>query len=501
MRLLDRYELVEELGQRGRAATWRARDRRTGRSVVVRRVATAAFQAADGAARLLALAEALEGGDVALVPILDVSAEGEATAVVSPLVRGETLSALLARRGPLPVPEAASLVGQAAEALALLHARGHAHGALRPSRVLVLPDGHVRLTGFGTAVDPRPRDDVRTLGLLLYHCLTGVTPVVEPAPPSCVRPDLPRALDRVCLGAITLAGDQRLGADSLAAELAPWCAAAPRAASAPAEPTVPAASRSSWPRAAGLAAGVAGLVLVLTGTFTIVRGPARRAPAPVAAARRTPVPRTAPPSDAVARTSLTPAPAPAPAPVPAPRPAPAPPVVAVAAAVPTRPPVERPVDAPRVARPVPAAASFVARREPGPDPVASAASPAAPAPEPPSPAPAPAAPAEDATPAYRTATVELRHALDEGLLELHVDGRRAELVRLAGPGATTATFRVPAAAHRVEIRVMSASRRVDASLEWFEGARPGPPQARPVLLDEDDGAWHLVPVGWVPRSR
>lgn len=80
------------------------------------------------------------------------------------------------------------------------------------------------------------------------------------------------------------------------------------------------------------------------------------------------------------------------------------------------------------------------------------------------------------SPELVTGQVKLFHSLDEGLMEILVDGRRAALVRF-GTGAgqragepVQATFRTPAGGHRVQVRVLSASQAVDASsgfeAEW-----------------------------------
>jgi serine/threonine protein kinase len=52
---------------------------------------------------------------------------------------------------PQPVPDAARLICEICEALAHMHASGWVHGDLKPSNVLLMDDGTVRLADFGLA--------------------------------------------------------------------------------------------------------------------------------------------------------------------------------------------------------------------------------------------------------------------------------------------------------------------------------------------------------------
>ncbi|MEA2232062.1 MAG: hypothetical protein QOD83_1878 [Solirubrobacteraceae bacterium] len=52
---------------------------------------------------------------------------------------------------PDPVPDAARVIAETCEALAHIHASGWVHGDLKPSNVLLMQDGSVRLADFGLA--------------------------------------------------------------------------------------------------------------------------------------------------------------------------------------------------------------------------------------------------------------------------------------------------------------------------------------------------------------
>jgi serine/threonine protein kinase len=166
---------------------------------------------------------------------------------------------------PIAPAEAARLVRQLAEAMYYAHQRGVLNCALKPSNILLTPDGVPKITNFGLSIlveesaaerrlvfrrlpsymapelaDGRadevgPATDVYALGAVLYKLLTGWPPFLAdtlaqtweqvrsqmPPPPSAAEPGVPPALDAVCLKCLAKApGDRYASAGELAEELA-----------------------------------------------------------------------------------------------------------------------------------------------------------------------------------------------------------------------------------------------------------------------------------------
>ncbi|MET9247789.1 serine/threonine-protein kinase [Nonomuraea sp. NPDC003709] len=174
--LAGRYTLVEPLGPGG--GTWLARDEVLHRDVAVKRIPLTTARPGSGAGeRERVLAEARFAASLShpgLVTVHDVLTSGPQPWVVMDLIRGGSLDRITAAEGPLEPGRIAAMGLRLLDALAVVHAHGHVHGAVTPDNVLIAATGETVLAGLGTTTpDAAPALDVRMLVTTLMFALDG----------------------------------------------------------------------------------------------------------------------------------------------------------------------------------------------------------------------------------------------------------------------------------------------------------------------------------------
>jgi serine/threonine protein kinase len=282
-----RYRIVKVLGSGGMGTVYLAEDTRLTRVValkVPRFDATRDAELVERFGREARIAATFHHPN--LCPVYDVGVEGGIHFLTMPVLRGEPLSALLSREGPLPQRSAARLVCSVAHALHEAHRAQVIHRDLKPSNIMVDERGEPIVMDFGLArrsSGPDPsvtgsglvigtplytppeqiyggsehsgtRGDIYSLGVVLYEMLTGRVPFLgqihqvleqilirEPDPPSRLRSDLDVRLETICLTAIAKVPEERF------ASMAEFAAALEGYLSDKTEPGTPPVSQSADP--------------------------------------------------------------------------------------------------------------------------------------------------------------------------------------------------------------------------------------------------------------
>jgi serine/threonine protein kinase len=146
-----------------------------------------------------------------IVQIHDVGEQENITFIVMEYVDGGTLKDRLKQQQRLTVPETVDFMIQAAEGLDCAHRNGIIHRDVKPANMLLRKDGHLLLSDFGIAkilegttnltrvgtgigtpqyMSPEQgtgmavdrRSDIYSLGIVMYHCLTGKVPFTADNP-------------------------------------------------------------------------------------------------------------------------------------------------------------------------------------------------------------------------------------------------------------------------------------------------------------------------------
>lgn len=251
--LLAHYRVLNVLGKGGMGTVYRAHDTSLDRPValkVLRGEIADDPVIVDRFVREARAAARVSHGN--LTHIYFVGAIDDRRFFAMEYVPGETLEECVHRQGPLPLDRAVDLLVQAARGLQAAHSVGVVHRDVKPSNLMITPEGIVKVTDFGLAKssnvnvnatgegtilgtpaymspeqcrgDPVDiRTDVYALGLTAFFALTGHPPfrsekvgrlldeqMNRPMPSvDEERPDLPPGVDDVLAALCAKKPDER----------------------------------------------------------------------------------------------------------------------------------------------------------------------------------------------------------------------------------------------------------------------------------------------------
>ncbi len=227
-----RYEILEELGRGGMGIVFKARDRRLGRVVALKRLPDNLRnhpKAVELFLREARAAAALNHSNI--VTLFDAGQDGETFFLTMELLEGLPLQRVLADRGKLPHRHVAKLGGQVALGLEYAHEQGIVHRDIKTGNLFLTNKKLMKIMDFGlakmveevrrasTVIGGTPyymapeqsageaidrRVDIYALGVTLYELLTGSVPFKDgdvafhhrhTTPPHLrdVAPDVPAA--------------------------------------------------------------------------------------------------------------------------------------------------------------------------------------------------------------------------------------------------------------------------------------------------------------------
>ena len=207
---LGQFRIVERIGVGGMATVFKAYQPNLDRYVAIK--VLPAYHARDPIFVKRFVQEARAVAKLVHPNILQIHDFGEQdniTYIVMEYVDGGTLKERLKRA--LPVPEAVDYMIQAAEGLDCAHRNGIIHRDVKPANMLLRKDGYLLLSDFGIAkilegttnltrvgtgigtpqyMSPEQgmgqavdrRSDIYSLGIVLFHCLTGRVPFTAENP-------------------------------------------------------------------------------------------------------------------------------------------------------------------------------------------------------------------------------------------------------------------------------------------------------------------------------
>ncbi len=244
---LGRYEVLGELGQGAMGIVYKARDPLIDRIVAIKTINLGLaldekeeyegrfYQEAKAAGRL---------SHPNIVTIYDVGKNGDVAYIAMEFLEGRELRDIMNDDRLLSIDQVLDIAAQVAQGLAYAHEHDIVHRDVKPSNVMVVHDGHVKITDFGIArmassavrtqtgmvlgspkyMSPEQvmgkaidqRSDIFSLGVMLYEMLTGQAPFngdnvnaimyqtlnAIPAPPDSINPEVPEMVNFIVAKAL-----------------------------------------------------------------------------------------------------------------------------------------------------------------------------------------------------------------------------------------------------------------------------------------------------------
>jgi len=251
---LGRYEIIGELGQGAMGIVYKAKDPLIDRTVAIKTISLNLPPEEKEEYEARFYQEARAAGRLShpnIVTIYDVGKSGDIAYIAMEFLQGRELRDILDEYPLLPIDQVLDIVVQVAQGLAYAHEHGIVHRDVKPANIMIVRDGHAKITDFGIArmasssirtqtgmvlgspkhmspeqITGKPidqRTDIFSLGVMLYEMLAGQVPfngenintimyqILNAAPPplNTLNPAVPDALNLIVAKALAKSPDDR----------------------------------------------------------------------------------------------------------------------------------------------------------------------------------------------------------------------------------------------------------------------------------------------------
>jgi len=199
---VGRYEILEELGQGAMGVVYKGKDPKINRLVAIKTIRfsddfdeqQAFFKEAELAGKL---------SHPSIISIHDVGEDYDLTYMAMELLEGEDLEHFCDKNSLLPLRKVLDIIAETADALDYAYTQGVIHRDIKPGNIMLLKNGHIKVTDFGIAkavsssqtrtgiilgtpnyMSPEQingmeidgRSDIFSLGIVFFQLLTGQLP-------------------------------------------------------------------------------------------------------------------------------------------------------------------------------------------------------------------------------------------------------------------------------------------------------------------------------------
>jgi serine/threonine protein kinase len=252
---IDQFRIDEFIGQGAMGVVYKAFDKVLHRSVALKLIpkGQGGLSLAMVEARKRLIQEAQAAGCLSHPNIVTIHNYGETDDfqyICMEYIVGQTLGDILSERKSLSVDEAIYIVEQILLALEVAHKEKIVHRDIKPTNIMILPDGRAKVMDFGIAKIPSLhltttgtvlgtpyymspeqitgqsvdiQSDLFAVGAVFYQIITGVKPFegettvalaykiveVEPVPPRILKTNIPQAVENIIKKALAKNSNSR----------------------------------------------------------------------------------------------------------------------------------------------------------------------------------------------------------------------------------------------------------------------------------------------------